>query len=155
MANKRAPKAKTGAALSSPAAISAKKHADNASAKAKRTETVEEMVVCRAVDRKGEPVLLERWRYDLLKQAILNVVPADDIGLMYKQLTPAVRANLSRADRQRLGTLHRDTTLVKLDLEFHGDLERIEGMRPQYLRRVEKARRANGKKSAAGQRKHV
>ncbi len=103
------------------------------------TAPLDEMVVCRAVERKGEPVLLEKWRYDLLRQAILNVVPADDIGLMYKQLTPAVRANLSREDRKRIGQLHHDTTLIKLDLEFHGELARIEGMRPQYLRRIVKA----------------
>lgn len=108
--------------------------------------TLEAMVICQAVDRKGEPVMLEKWRYDLLRQAILNVVPADDIGLMYKQLTPAVRANLSREDRKRMGNLHHDTTLVKLDLEYYGELERIEGMRPQYLRRVVKARPSSVKK---------
>ena len=111
------------------------------------TETPrDEMVICRAAERKGEPVLLEKWRYDLLRQAILNVVPADDIGLMYKQLTPAVRANLSREDRKRMGQLHHDTTLVKLDLEFHGELVRIEGMRPQYLRRIVKASQSSPKK---------
>jgi hypothetical protein len=113
---------------------------------AKGLATSEEMVICQAVDRKGEPVMIEKWRYDLLKQAILNVVPADDIGLMYKQLTPAVRANLSREDRKRIGQLHHDTTLVKLDLEYHGELERIEGMRPQYLRRVAKASKSSLKK---------
>ena len=107
---------------------------------------LEEMVICQAADRKGEPVMLEKWRYDLLRQAILNVVPADDIGLMYKQLTPAVRANLSREERKRIGNLHHDTTLVKLDLEYHGELERIDGMRPQYLRRVVKALPSSVKK---------
>jgi hypothetical protein len=99
-------------------------------------ENAEEMIVCRSAARRVEPVLLEKWRYDLLRQAILNVVPADDIGLMYKQLTPAVRANLSPADRARIGPLHHDATLVKFDLEFGGELEQIAGMRPQYLRRV-------------------
>jgi hypothetical protein len=67
---------------------------------------------------------------------------------MYKQLTPAVRANLSREDRKRIGQLHHDTTLVKLDLEFRGELERIVGMRPQYLRRVIKASQSTTKKKS-------
>jgi len=122
---------------------------DEKSSKAEADTLIDAMVICQAVGRKGEPVMLEKWRYDLLRQAILNVVPADDIGLMYKQLTPAVRANLSREDRKRIGQLHHDTTLVKLDLEYHGELERIVGMRPQYLRRVVKLPKpASNKKSA-------
>ena len=94
------------------------------------------MVQCQAKGSVREPVSMEKWRYDLLRQAILNVVPADDIGIMYKQLVPAVRANLSKEDRQRIGSLHHDVTAVKIDLEFRGEVERIVGVRPQYLRRI-------------------
>lgn len=145
VAKKPVPRKASPAKVKKPAQAMAKPTLKPATAKVKLPATgtitatvanTEEMVICQAVNRKGEPVMIERWRYELLKQAILNVVPADDIGLMYKQLMPAVRANLSRDDRKRIGQLHHDTTLVKLDLEYRGELERIVGMRPQYLRRV-------------------
>ena len=99
----------------------------------------EEMVQCQSKDRAGQPNSMEKWRYDLLHEAIMNVVPADDIGIMFKQLVPAVRANLSKENRRRITTLHHDVTTVKLDMEFRGELERIAGVRPQYLRQVSKS----------------
>jgi len=91
-------------------------------------------VPCRAPDRE-EPRLVEAWKFERIRAAILSVVPDNDIGIMYKQLTSMVRANLSSEERTRIGKLHWHTTTVKLELELRGEVVRIEGARPQYLRR--------------------
>ena len=132
----RAEQAKT--ETPSPATPAASSSAvSNATAGDAAAKPAEPMVACRSPRREGEPTFIEKWRYDLVRQAILNVVPADDIGLMFKQLTMCVRSNLSKENRQKLGSIHFYTTLVKLDMEVRGELVRIQGMRPQYLRRAQ------------------
>jgi len=95
-----------------------------------------EYIPCRAPDRE-EPRFVEKWKFDRIRTSILAVVPANDIGVMYKQLTAMVRANLNYEERAKIGKLHWHTTTVKLEMEVRGEINRIEGARPQYLRRCE------------------
>ena len=95
-----------------------------------------EFVTCHSPDSDKEPVDIEKWKYDLVRHAILANVPDDDIGIMLKQLRPLVRNFLTREQRQQVGRVAWYTMTVKLDLEARGEIVRIEGMRPQYLRRT-------------------
>jgi len=95
-----------------------------------------DFVTCHAPETDKEPIEVEKWKYDLIRHAILANVPNDDVGIMLKQLRPLVRNFLTRQQRDQVGRVAWHTMTVKLDLESRGEIMRIEGMRPQYLRRT-------------------
>ncbi len=81
-------------------------------------------------------VRIERWKYEAVKAAILQVVPENEPGLPFKSLPGEVRSVLSPEDLANLGSVSWYTTTVKLDLEARGLVARIEGARPQRLVRI-------------------
>ena len=82
------------------------------------------------------PTRIDKWKYDLVHDAILAVVPADENGVEFNQLAQLVEAHLSPADLEKLGSVSWYTTTVKLDMEVKGEIERIPGSKPQRLRRT-------------------
>jgi hypothetical protein len=95
----------------------------------------EARVLCKTPtpDKKGTRIL--KWKYDLVRSAILAVVPRDEIGIPFKDLSRLVKGIINKEDLERLGSLGWYTTTVKLDLEVRGEIERIPGVKPQRLRR--------------------
>lgn len=83
-----------------------------------------------------QPTRIDKWKYDLVHNAILAVVPADENGVEFSQLAQLVEAHLSPADLEKLGSVSWYTTTVKLDMEVKGEIERIPGSKPQRLRRT-------------------
>ncbi|MBT8396776.1 MAG: hypothetical protein HKO65_16210 [Gemmatimonadetes bacterium] len=81
-------------------------------------------------------VRIDRWKYDVVKAAILKALPAREPGLPFKSLSGEVRSALSTEDLAMLGSVSWYTTTVKLDLEARGLVARIEGARPQRLIRT-------------------
>jgi hypothetical protein len=81
-----------------------------------------------------QPTRIDRWKYDLVRTAILSVVPADENGVEFSQLVQLVEAHISADELERLGSVSWYTTTVKLDMEVKGELERIQGSKPQRLR---------------------
>lgn len=81
-----------------------------------------------------QPTRIDKWKYDLVRDAILSVVPADENGVEFSQLAQSVKAQISADDLERLGSVSWYTTTVKLDMEVNGELERIPGSKPQRLR---------------------
>lgn len=96
----------------------------------------EERVVCETPTPGKRPTRIPRWKYELIRRAILESVPMDESGFAFKELPAAVAARLSPEERDGLGSVSWYTTVVKLDLEVRGDLRRIEGSRPQRLVRT-------------------
>ena len=84
--------------------------------------------------KKGTRIL--KWKYDLIRRAIMAVVPQDEVGIQFKDLQRLVKEVLNEGDLKRLGSLGWYTTTVKLDLEARGEIERIPGESPQRLRRT-------------------
>ena len=78
---------------------------------------------------------IPKWKYELVRAAILDIVPDDETGIEFKGLPALIEERLSEDDLQRLGSLGWYTTTVKLDLEVRGEIERIPGVKPQRLRR--------------------
>jgi hypothetical protein len=74
-------------------------------------------------------------QYDLLRSAILEVVPHNDEGIEFRRLAGLVRDVIAADELARLGSLSWYTTTVKLDLEVEGEIERIPDSRPERLRR--------------------
>lgn len=79
---------------------------------------------------------IPRSKYDAVRRAILDAVPAGEPGLAFAELPGAVREALSAEALRSLGSVNWHTTVVKLDLEARGELRRIRGARPQRLVRT-------------------
>ncbi len=78
---------------------------------------------------------IPRWKYDAVRSALLDAVPAEDSGIAFADLPGAVRQSVGADTLERLGSVNWHVTVVKLDLEARGELERVPGARPQRVRR--------------------
>ena len=81
-----------------------------------------------------QPTRIDKWKYDLVRAAILAVVPADEHGVEFNTLPQLVEEYLSPEELKNLGSVSWYTTTVKLDMEVKGEIERILGLKPQRLR---------------------
>ena len=96
----------------------------------------QERVLCQTPTPGKQPVRIAKWKYDLVRTAILVVVPADEGGVEFSRLPELVEGQLSASDLEGLGSVSWYTTTVKLNLEVKGEIERAPGTKPQRLRRV-------------------
>lgn len=96
----------------------------------------EDKVLCRTPTPGKVPTRIDRWKYDLVREAILAVVPGDEPGLEFRQLPDLVAAQLKPDEREKLGSVSWYITTVKLDMEVKGELERMPGSSPQRLRKL-------------------
>ncbi len=80
---------------------------------------------------------IARGRYDSMKAAILESVPADAAGIPFKELPAAVgwRIDPKVFAGASIGWY---AATVKLDLEARGLIERVPGAKPQRLRRADR-----------------
>lgn len=78
-------------------------------------------------------VNIDKKKYDLIRQAILDSLTQNGGEIYFKELAPAVTGNLSEPFSGSIGWY---TISVKLDLEARGEIERIAGISPQKLRLV-------------------
>jgi hypothetical protein len=79
---------------------------------------------------------IDVWKYELVKKAILDLVPQNDEGVPFKTLSDRVAEQLQAEELKALGSVGWYTTTVKLDLEARGLIERVHGSKPQHLRRL-------------------
>lgn len=93
-------------------------------------------VLCETPTPGKKPTRIDRWKYDLLRTAILEVLPRDGDGVPFRELAELVRKVIPTSELAQLGSLGWFTTTVKLDLEVKGEIERVPGQRIQHLRRI-------------------
>lgn len=74
---------------------------------------------------------IPRWRFDLIRQAIIAVIATKDVK--FADLPVLVATTLSKEDKARLGSIGWNVTTVKLEMEVRGELIRSEGKGPQTL----------------------
>ncbi len=92
----------------------------------------EEKVGCRTPAEGRDGVTnIPKWKYDLLRAAILDAVGED--GIAFEDLIEAVRSRLSEDDLDRLGSLGWHATTVKLNMEVEQEISRVPGVSPQQL----------------------
>ena len=96
----------------------------------------EERVVCETPTPGKKPTRIHKWKYDLLRGVILDIVEGSAEGVEFRELTGLVEARLSPQELSDLGSVSWYTTTVKLDMEVKGDIARVAGARPQRLRVV-------------------
>lgn len=92
-------------------------------------------VVCETPTPGRQSTRIGRWKYDLVRRAILDAVPDHNEGLAFQDLPGEVARRLSAEEKRDLGSVSWYTTVVKLDLEVKGQLRRLTGS-PQRLVRV-------------------
>jgi hypothetical protein len=93
-------------------------------------------ITCRTPTPGKQPTRIEAWKFNLVREAILKVTPAEGQGIEFCRLAGLVEASLAPDELKRLGSVGWYTTTVKLELEVRGELERLPGAGPQRLRRV-------------------
>lgn len=87
-------------------------------------------------DPKKVGTRIQRWKYDVVREAILEAVPATEPGIPFKKLSPSVRRILGPKTVGKLGSVTWYTVTVKLDLEARGEIHRVPNARPQRLIRT-------------------
>lgn len=96
----------------------------------------EPKVLCQTPTPGKAPTRIPTWKYDLIRTAILSVLPNSEQGIAFKNLPRLVERQLSQEEKHRLGSVAWYTTTVKLDLEVKGEIERIPDITPQRLRKA-------------------
>jgi len=98
--------------------------------------TISDKIVCETPTPGKKPTRIDRWKYELLRKTILELLPASGEGVLFSRLTGLVKDHLNREQLVRIGSLSWYTTTVKLDLEVKGEIYRIPGSTPQRLLRI-------------------
>ena len=94
-------------------------------------------VVCHTPTPSKKPTRIHRWKYDLLRGIILDILAGIPDGVEFRALPNLIDARLSAEQKANLGSTSWYATTVKLDLEVKRDIERIPRVSPQRLRLVE------------------
>lgn len=92
--------------------------------------------ICDTPTLNKQPTTVPLWKYELLREVILRLVPIKAPGVKSKDLPDLIREQLDAASLEKLGSVAWHTTTVKLNMEVEGELQRVEGLRPQHLVRT-------------------
>jgi hypothetical protein len=80
---------------------------------------------------------IEEWKYNRIREAILQVLPADGGPLAYSELSRRAASQIPAKEVQELGKVPWLIETVSLEMEVHGELARVQdGKAPKRLRRV-------------------
>ena len=94
---------------------------------------VDRILTLNATGARG--VNIGRDKYETMKKAILEVITSDREGTPFKDLSKLVKPLLPGMGFPPEASVSWYTTVVKLDLEARGLIERVSGARPQRVRR--------------------
>ncbi len=97
---------------------------------------IEERTVCYTPTPGKQPTSISTWKYQAIRQAILNIMPAQAPGIAAKDLSDLVAVELDAETRAKLGSVSWHTTTVKLHMEVEGELSRVPKVKPQHLIRT-------------------
>ena len=94
-------------------------------------------VVCHTPTPGKKPTRIHKWKYDLLRGIILDILDGSADGVEFRSLPSLIDARLNAEQRANLGSVGWYATTVKLDMEVQSDIERIPNTSPQRLRLAE------------------
>ena len=95
----------------------------------------DDRTVCHTPTPGKKPTSVPTWKYELLRKAILQVVPRGLPGIAAMSLADRVRPLLTEDERSRLGSVMWHVTTVKLHLETIDELRRDPDRKPQHIYR--------------------
>lgn len=98
----------------------------------------DDKVSCRTPNPGKKPIRIDRWKFDAVRRAILEVLPSEGEGMVFMsdEFFDAVAKALTPEEREKMGSVGWYTTTVKLELEVRGEVRRVPGASPQRLLRV-------------------
>ena len=96
----------------------------------------EPKILCQTPTPGKQGTRIAKWKYEAIRKAIRQVVPRNKNSLPFSLLAKEVGKALPTDERKRIGSISWYTVTVKLDMEVRGELERIEGAKPQRIRRT-------------------
>ena len=96
---------------------------------------IEDRVECRTPTPGRKSTRIERWKFDLVRRAILRELPRNAEGVPFRELPSRVKRQIPKASLPQMGSVPWYTTVVKLELEVRGEIQRIADSAPQRLRR--------------------
>lgn len=79
---------------------------------------------------------IQRSKYEATKKALLKVIPKHREGILFRDLPRLVGPLLPQEMLTAKGSASWLVTVVKLDLEARGLIERVAGSGPQRVRRI-------------------
>jgi len=81
-------------------------------------------------------VNIEKSKYDAMRRALLRVIPRRAAGVPFRDVYALVEDHLDRNVFPPGVSVGWYVVTVKLDLEARGEIARVEGAKPQRLRRT-------------------
>jgi hypothetical protein len=94
-----------------------------------------EKIECRTPTPNKKPTRIAKTKFDLVRRAILRVIPKKGNGVAFSDLFALVEDELTPNERKAVGSIPWYVTTVKLEMEVRGELERVPNVTPQRLRR--------------------
>ena len=94
-------------------------------------------VVCETPTPGKKPTRIHKWKYDLVRGIILDILSDSAGGVEFRSLLSLMGARIGAEDKANLGSVSWYATTVKLDMEVKGDIVRVPGAKPQRLRLAE------------------
>lgn len=79
---------------------------------------------------------IDATKYHAVRTALLAATPKSERGVSFKELPDLIVERLPGGEIPGGGSIMWYTTVVKLDLEARGLIERVKGASPQRIRRV-------------------
>ncbi len=95
-----------------------------------------EKIECRTPTPDKKPTRIDSWKFNAVRRAILEALPTEGEGVVFRDLPKIVQAGLTEDDLAKLGSVSWYTTTVKLELEVRGEIRRVQGVSPQRLLRT-------------------
>jgi hypothetical protein len=90
-------------------------------------------VVCLTPTKGKAATRIDKWKYDLVSEALLALIPETGDGVLFSDLSAGVAQRIGQENITKLGSCRWYTTTVKLDLEVKQRIVRIKGAKPQRL----------------------
>lgn len=89
--------------------------------------------ICHTPTPGKQSTAIPTWKYALVHDAILAVVPHTAPGIAAKHLPDLIRQHIASDDLTALGSLAWHATTVRLHMEVTGELRRMPGVRPVHV----------------------
>ncbi len=96
----------------------------------------EKKITCKTPSPGKQPTRIAQWKYDVVRSALLRLVPKKGDGVIFRDLPKMVAKALKPNELKQLGSASWYTTVVKLHLEVIGELKRVPDATPQRLLRT-------------------
>ncbi|ABE56115.1 hypothetical protein Sden_2836 [Shewanella denitrificans OS217] len=90
-------------------------------------------VVCLTPTKGKAATRIDKWKYDLVSEALIALIPETGDGVLFSELSAGVAQRIGHENITKLGSCRWYTTTVKLDLEVKQRIVQVKGSKPQRL----------------------